>query len=108
MGLSTGFQARILNGLPFPPPGDPPDPGIELISPAAPTLQADSLLLDHHGNPAVEVQSLNYWTTREVPGGTLYALAGLVFPTALSNMGYYVHFTDEVTEKMVFTKLARK
>ena len=23
------FQARILEGLPFPPPGDLPDPGIE-------------------------------------------------------------------------------
>ena len=28
------FQARILNGLPFPPPGDLPDPGIEPASPA--------------------------------------------------------------------------
>ena len=27
-------QARILNGLPFPPPGDLPDPGIEPVSPA--------------------------------------------------------------------------
>ena len=34
------FQARILDGLPFPSPEDLPDPGIELWSPA---LQADSL-----------------------------------------------------------------
>ena len=28
------FQARVLGGLPFPSPGDLPDPGIELGSPA--------------------------------------------------------------------------
>ena len=34
------------SGLPFPPPGDLPDPGIELVSPifpVSPALQADSL-----------------------------------------------------------------
>ena len=30
--------------LPFPPPGDLPDPGIE---PTSPTLQTDSIPLDH-------------------------------------------------------------
>ncbi|XP_059746844.1 tumor necrosis factor alpha-induced protein 8-like protein 3 isoform X1 [Bos taurus] len=39
------------SGLPFPPPGDLPDPGIELESPAFPALQADSLLLSHLGSP---------------------------------------------------------
>ena len=34
------FQARYCSGLPFPSPGDLPDPGIELRSPA---LQADAL-----------------------------------------------------------------
>ena len=29
--------------LPFPPPGDHPDPGIESASPASPILQTDSL-----------------------------------------------------------------
>ena len=33
--------------LPFPPPGDIPDPGIEPTSPPSPTLQADSLPLRH-------------------------------------------------------------
>ena len=35
------LQARILDGLPFPSPGDLPNPGIE---PGSPALQADSLL----------------------------------------------------------------
>jgi len=40
--------------LPRPPPRDIPDPGIEPKSPAAPTLQVDSLLLNHQGSPPVE------------------------------------------------------
>ena len=31
------------SGLPLPPPGDLPDPGIESVSPLSPALQADSL-----------------------------------------------------------------
>ena len=39
--LSMGFSRQeYWSGLPFPPPGDLPDPGIKLLSPA---LQADSL-----------------------------------------------------------------
>ena len=39
--LSIGFSRQeYWNGLPFPSPGDLPDPGIE---PGSPTLQADSL-----------------------------------------------------------------
>ena len=38
---SLGFSRQeYWNGLPFPSPGDLPDPGIEAVSPA---LQADSL-----------------------------------------------------------------
>ena len=36
--------------LPFPPPGDLPDLGIETASPVAPTLQVDSLSVSHQGN----------------------------------------------------------
>ena len=38
-------------GLPFPSPGNLPDPGIELMSPVSPALQVDSLLLSHWGSP---------------------------------------------------------
>ena len=45
--LSVGFSRQEnWNELPFPSPGDLPDPGIELESPA---WQADSLLLSHQG-----------------------------------------------------------
>ena len=69
--LSLGFpKQEYSSGLPFPSPGNLPNPGIELVSPA---FQADSLPLNHHGNPLtrfVVVQSLGHiqlfatpWTT---------------------------------------------
>ena len=49
--LSMGFSRQeYWSGLPDPPPGDRPDPGIE---PTAPALQADSSLLSHPGSPRV-------------------------------------------------------
>ena len=48
-GLSVHeiFGQEYWSGLPFPPPRDLPDPGIKPGFPALPTLQADSLLLNH-------------------------------------------------------------
>ena len=40
------FQKEYWSGLPFPSPGDFPNPGIE---PGSPALQADSLPLSHQG-----------------------------------------------------------
>ena len=42
------------SGLPFPSPGDLPDPGIE---PGSPTLQADALPSEPPGNPFVSNNS---------------------------------------------------
>ena len=42
------LQARVLEWSPFPSPGDLPDPGTELRSPA---MQADSLSPTHQGSP---------------------------------------------------------
>ena len=47
--LSMGFpRQENWNGWPFPSPGDLSDPGIESASPAS---QANSLPLNHQGNP---------------------------------------------------------
>ena len=47
--LSMGFSRQeYWSGLPCPPPGDLPDPGIE---PRSPALQADSLLFEPPGKP---------------------------------------------------------
>ena len=45
-----GFpKARIWRGLPFPSPGDCPDPEIK---PGSPGLQADSFITEQPGKPA--------------------------------------------------------
>ena len=44
------FLARIQSGLPFPPPGDLPNPGIKHMFPVSLELGADSLPLSHLGN----------------------------------------------------------
>ena len=47
--LSMGFSRQeYQSGLPFPSPGDLPDPGIE---PTSPALQADSLPIELRGKP---------------------------------------------------------
>ena len=46
--LPMGFPRREhWSGLPFPSPGDLPDPGIESASPSSPHWQVNSLLLGH-------------------------------------------------------------
>ena len=52
--LSMGFSRQeYWNGLPFPTPGNLPDPGIEPMSPVFPALQTDALQLSHLGRPWV-------------------------------------------------------
>ena len=50
------LQARILEWLPFPSPGDLPDPGIE---PRSPALQADSLTSEWPGKPRIHL--VKFW-----------------------------------------------
>ena len=50
--LSMGFSRQEpWSGLPFPSPGDLPDPGIELLSTVSPALQADSSPTELQGKP---------------------------------------------------------
>ena len=50
------LQARTLEWVAFPSPGDLPDPGIELMSPA---LQADSLMTEPPGKPILGLYPLS-------------------------------------------------
>ena len=45
------------SGLPFPSPGDLPDPGIE---PGYPTLEADTLTSEPPGKPKLDYCTLNF------------------------------------------------
>ena len=52
--LSIGFSRQeYWSGLPFPPPGDHPDSGIEPEFPVSPALQADSLPTEPSGKSQV-------------------------------------------------------
>ena len=54
--LSVGFfRQEHWNGLPFPSPGDLPDPGIE---PRSPALQGDALTSEPPGKPLMSGSSL--------------------------------------------------
>ena len=56
--LSMGFSRQeYWSGLPFPSPGDLPDPGIE---PRSPTLQADALTSEPPGKPKEVEQGINF------------------------------------------------
>ena len=49
--LSIGFfRQEYWSGLPFPPPRDRRDTGIEPVTPVSPASQVDSLLLSHQGS----------------------------------------------------------
>ena len=45
------FRQGYWSGLPFPPPGDLPDPGLKPASPLSPALQVDSLPTEPPGRP---------------------------------------------------------
>ena len=54
--LTRGFSRReYSSGLPFPSPGDLPDPGIE---PRFPALQADALISEPPGKPMINLESV--------------------------------------------------
>ena len=53
--LSMGSSRQEYgSGLPFFPPGDHPDPGVEPASPLSPALQVDSLLAEPLGKPSAQ------------------------------------------------------
>ena len=58
---SMGFSRQeCWSELPFPPPGDFPNPGTEPMSPVALALQVDSLLLSHQGSPYMTFSSVQF------------------------------------------------
>ena len=55
------FQARLLEYVAFPPPGDLPNPGMELESPVSLTLQADSLPTKPSIKPSLEHMPFHFF-----------------------------------------------
>ena len=60
---SMGFSRQeYCSGLPFPSPGDLPDPGIE---PRSPALQADALISEPPGKPCKDYDYSLKWSNRQ-------------------------------------------
>ena len=72
--LSMGFSRQeCCSGMPYPPLGDLPDPGIEPMPPVSPALQAGSLPLSHQRNHIIESKFKNLktaWTHLSWQGHT--------------------------------------
>ena len=57
--LSMGFSRQEhWSGLPFPPPGDLPDPGIQTASPESPALAGVFFTTELTGKPFMTVMSI--------------------------------------------------
>ena len=66
--LTLGFSRQeYWSGLPYPPPGDLPHPGIEPMSPASPAMQEDSLPTEPLGKPPASLIPNSNWAV-EVSG----------------------------------------
>ena len=63
MGFS---RQEYWSGLPFPSPGDLPDPGIE---PGSPTLRADALTSEPPGKPQSRIQTNGSQVNLPLPPG---------------------------------------
>ena len=59
--LSMGFpRQEYWSGLPFPSPGDLPDPGIEPVSPASPAVAGRFFTTETHGKPTVKEVPIHF------------------------------------------------
>ena len=65
------LQARILEWLAFPSPGDLPDPEIK---PVSPSLQADSVLLSHQGDRVCPAAVPHRFPNKTKPRGSMTVL----------------------------------
>ena len=82
--LSTGFSKQeYWSGLPFPPPGDLPNPGIKPESSVAPALLADFLPLSHCRSPPGSLTGIK-------PGPSVLELGVLATGPPGKSLGIYL------------------
>ena len=90
--LCMGFSRQeYWSRLPFAPPGDLPDPGIKLVSPAPPALQADSLPLSHLGS-SFPRQQYTYPQTLSFTYFLFFLFKFIYFNWRLITLQYYIGF----------------
>ena len=83
--LSMEFSRQgYWSGLPFPSPGDLPDPGIK---PGSPALQADSLLSEPLGKPIIWKNKYHIWKCCIIPSIIIQVPVLTGYLNAISHMG---------------------
>ena len=80
MGLS---RQGYCSGLPFPPSGDLPDPGIEPKSPASPALAGRFFTTELPGKPHTLYHLILSRDTSESLGNCVFHLHSMVVPVSL-------------------------
>ena len=66
--LSMGFSRQeYRSGLPCPPPGDLPDPGIELVSPVSPASAGRLFITEPPGKPCWCHTKVNFLVLTSIP-----------------------------------------
>ena len=93
---SMGFsREEYQSGLPFPSPGDPPNPGIE---PRFPTLQADALPSELPGLPLCSAGKESTFNVRDlgsIPGLRISPGEGKGYPTHSSILAWRIPWTAQ-------------
>ena len=90
--LSMGFSRQeYWRGLPFPSPGDLPDPGIK---PRSPALQADALPSEPPGKP----YSFRIWTNFVVT--TLFNFHGILVLWSIQAYQWWIYFMKTIAFKI--------
>ena len=91
--VSMGFPRQgYWSRLPFPSPGDLPNPGIE---PVSPTLQADSLPLSHLGSQSTTYWSVTHFTkldSHNCSGGNTFDCVNNLHLRGLSHIFWYFNY----------------
>ena len=104
--LSMEFSRQeCWSGLPFPTPGDLPNPGTETASPESPALRADFLPLSHLGSPSdthlmylkLNQKQLSYFRFRAgISFLIFYCFLSLSIPLLLFNSHFHSEKEKEI------------
>ena len=93
------LQARILEWVVSPSPGDLPGPGIEPASPEAPVLQADSLPAKPSGKPPISITISTKWSLSVPLGNAPYYLGYRSWTSVLLEFNHHDVHVPEVKVK---------
>ena len=92
MSDSLGPHSLPVHEIPFPSPGDLPNPGIELRSPA---LQVNSLSPESQGRPTLQLTTIKYQSIlKEISPGC--SLEGMMLKLKLQYFGHLMRRVDSL------------